>query len=251
MQDRYAGDIGDYVKIALLRFLIQEDVRRRLGVAWCRTPNEKGNEAGRYTEYLDRRPHWREKFCKDTFDKLEPIGKAARESRSVKRLEETGLLDGTRFHSEYVRARDRALWFKQVTAALKPCDLVFVDPDNGIQSEDSTDRRISNKSISLVELAALAKERPLVAYHHQTRKAGGHLKEIDDLHARLRKRGLNPLGSLRARPWSARLFIFLNFETQHEDVASQFAGRWENEVHWYPARDRAANGTLPKPPKRC
>ena len=53
MQDRYAGDIGDFGKYGLLRALCGEDLR--LGVLWYRVPDEKGNNDGRHTAYVHSR----------------------------------------------------------------------------------------------------------------------------------------------------------------------------------------------------
>lgn len=43
MQNRYVGDIGDYVKLAILRALLPG---RRLGVAWWLYPDERHNRDG-------------------------------------------------------------------------------------------------------------------------------------------------------------------------------------------------------------
>ena len=51
MQDRYAGDVGDFVKLGLLRALSPE---RRLGVAWYRFPDEDHNGDGRHISYLEQ-----------------------------------------------------------------------------------------------------------------------------------------------------------------------------------------------------
>ena len=52
MQDRYAGDVGDYVKFALLRHFATD---HRLGVAWYLYPDE-GQQQRRQTHLLfDRR----------------------------------------------------------------------------------------------------------------------------------------------------------------------------------------------------
>ena len=51
MQDRYAGDIGDFVKLGLLRAL---SPGRKLGIAWYRFPDEDHNGDGRHVGYLDR-----------------------------------------------------------------------------------------------------------------------------------------------------------------------------------------------------
>jgi hypothetical protein len=45
MQDRYAGDIGDFVKLAILRALAPG---WHLGVAWWLYPDESHNGDGRH-----------------------------------------------------------------------------------------------------------------------------------------------------------------------------------------------------------
>lgn len=54
MQDRYAGDLGDYLKFGLLRSLVPLDSPQslRLGVVWYRTLDEAHNADGRHIAYL-------------------------------------------------------------------------------------------------------------------------------------------------------------------------------------------------------
>ena len=56
MQDRYTGDIGDYVKCGLLRALAGG---RNLGVAWYLFPDEDHNSDGRHIDYLGQPDLWR------------------------------------------------------------------------------------------------------------------------------------------------------------------------------------------------
>ena len=61
MQDRYAGDLGDFLKFGLLRWLAPPGgpASPQLGVVWYLTANEKHNGDGKYITYLDpgeRRP---------------------------------------------------------------------------------------------------------------------------------------------------------------------------------------------------
>ena len=145
MQDRYAGDIGDYIKLSLLRRLAQH---RALGVAWWLTPNGQGNEDGRYTTYLQRPDDW-STLAPEVFDAMQSVVNGA---RSVAALERTGLLNGARFASERLglsrptrgsRADARRTWFEGVQRAIKDCDLIFVDPDNGIAPQGyNAERRI-------------------------------------------------------------------------------------------------------------
>ena len=55
MQDRYAGDIGDFVKLGLLRAI---SPGRRLGVAWYRFPDESHNGDGRHIGYLNQQQEY-------------------------------------------------------------------------------------------------------------------------------------------------------------------------------------------------
>ena len=47
MQNRYAGDIGDYGKLGLLRSLSRTGLR--IGVNWYLTPDEDRNGDGRHS----------------------------------------------------------------------------------------------------------------------------------------------------------------------------------------------------------
>ena len=49
VQNRYAGDIGDYLKLAILRALSRG---YRLGIAWWLYPDESHNGDGRHIGYL-------------------------------------------------------------------------------------------------------------------------------------------------------------------------------------------------------
>lgn len=239
MQDRYAGDIGDYIKLSVLRTLGKD---RALGVAWWLTPNEEGNEDGRYTIYLDRISDWRG-FDSQVFDKL---GAVARGNRSVRALQATGLLSAryaderldSRAARRGARGEQRSAWFERVLSTVEECNLVFVDPDNGIEPESfDVEAPRSNKSVRLHELCALGRDgRTLLVYHHQTRRAGGHLQEIDYLHERLRGcSGLQPNGALRARPWSARLFLLINGSKAAEEAMKTFASQLHPYCTWHPA----------------
>jgi hypothetical protein len=55
VQDRYAGDLGDFLKFGLLRWLAPpgRSASPRLGVVWYRTANETHNADGKHIDYLD------------------------------------------------------------------------------------------------------------------------------------------------------------------------------------------------------
>jgi hypothetical protein len=49
VQDRYAGDIGDFQKYALLKALSEKDLR--LAVIWYLNPDVEGNADGSFMAY--------------------------------------------------------------------------------------------------------------------------------------------------------------------------------------------------------
>ena len=190
MQHRYAGDIGDYVKLAILRALM---TGRSLGIAWWLFPNESHNSDGRHVGYLARPAEWRD-FDPDLFDHLREM--LASGVRRVDGLQDVGLLLGATFFGEVIptvgsaaeRLRARSEWFERLATRLVSCDLVFVDPDNSFETKGfSRGAAKAGKSVSLDELRMLRRPgRTLIVYHHQTRMPGGHLNELAHWGDRLR-----------------------------------------------------------------
>ena len=135
MQNRYVGDIGDYVKLAILRAL---SPGYHVGVAWWLFPDEGHNKDGRHIGYLDRPDHWRQ-FDPDLFDTLAKVVSSGQ--RDVRALEAANILPGAIFASDTKpvgksiadRPHQRRLWFATVEQTLAGADFVFVDPDNGLE----------------------------------------------------------------------------------------------------------------------
>ncbi len=136
MQNRYVADIGDYVKLAVLRQLSRG---RRLGVAWWLFRDERHNNAGGHREYLIRPDEWRH-FDRDVFDWLSRIDKE--NNRNVAALDP--FFPHALFARELVpcevrpfsqRPDERKRWLADIKLQFKDRDLIFLDPDNGIASD--------------------------------------------------------------------------------------------------------------------
>lgn len=227
MQDRYAGDIGDYVKLALLRAIAPG---RRLGIAWYLYPDEEHNTDGRHTNYLSDPDRWRT-LDPGLFDGLCEV---LAEERSVARLIGAGFVKAThstevmKFGDAPASQRDglRARWFDRALALLNECDVVFADPDNGL-TDDSPERRRQKrfaKSMPLSEAVRLADRRMAVIYHHNTRFAGGHDAEIEHWRAQL---GSDTI-AIRANAYSCRTFFVLNPTLEARDRIADFCERWRH-----------------------
>jgi hypothetical protein len=77
--------------------------------------------------------------------------------------------------------------------------------------------------------------RPLVIYHHQTRRKDGNLAELDYLAKRLKeKTKLQVSGALRASPWSPRAFFMLGADDPLIEKAVQIARTWRPHITWHP-----------------
>jgi len=135
-------------------------------------------------------------------------------------LEAADILPGAIFASMTIpvggtiaeRLDQRRQWFETVQHTLAEADLVFLDPDNGLEpAGHSPGSAKAGKSILLSELRALATPgRCLIVYHHQTRRQGGHHAEIEHWADRLRECGFTTVGALRAKPYSPRVFFLLD-----------------------------------------
>ena len=145
----------------------------------------------------------------------------------------------------------RRQWFKTVQRTLKEADLVFVDPDNGLEPGDYTPGSSkAGKSIMLTELRALKKSgRCLIVYHHHTRRQGGHHAEIEHWADRLRDCGFSTVDALRARPYSPRVFFVLDAPDDVRQRAKQVEVDWRGWITWHPDRTMAGRGPPSASPK--
>ena len=142
MQDKYAGDIGDFGKFILLRQISRMGSSQlRLGINWYLTDRtEHKSNDGRHVDYLQNKSEYRD--CDPIlYNKLRQI---VSNSRSVRALERSQILsEGTVFYSEPTPFRStnfsdrvtyRDKWFEKSLEQLRPVQILFLDPDNGIQT---------------------------------------------------------------------------------------------------------------------
>jgi len=234
MQDRYTGDIGDYVKYGLLRALAGG---RRLGVAWYLFPDEGHNDDGRHIGYLNDHGQWRG-HDPALFDVLRQI--VADDQRKVSAVEQSTILGAAKFSGEILFAPEltpamrrswRSQWFENIQTSLKECDLVFADPDNGLcEDEKFSSGKVKDwKRMPLCEAKALAQGRTAVIYHHNTRRAGGHEKEIAYWIDQLGEGTL----ALRWRAYSSRTFFVVNPAKGMSERLERFSDEWGDKAELY------------------
>lgn len=129
MKDQYYGDVNDYLKYGLLRALGSD---LRLAVCWMLTPSD-GSSDGRFVDYLQQPERWRD-HDPELFDHLKQ-SVLVRQERAVREFEASGLLPRALFYGEITpdRADARKTWFGRFAAEVGGSDLVFFDPDNGLE----------------------------------------------------------------------------------------------------------------------
>ncbi len=184
MQDRYIGDVGDFGKFGLLRLLCGQDSTSRLslGVVWYRVENESHNDDGKHWTYLLRDSKHLRSCDSELYDGLNRLlvqdGKVVNDYRNVARIESSGLLPaGTRFFSDSLsyqrvnfqdRLRAKGEWLDRALDATVHADIVFLDPDNGIECESV--KKTAKKAPKYVfwdDITAFAtRNQTVVVYHH-------------------------------------------------------------------------------------
>lgn len=128
MRDQYVGDISDYIKYALLRALAE--YRHPLGIAWYYNAEHDGRPDGRRREYLQQES-WRA-LDEDLYDKLWRLPDKA-SLRDIQDESRRILPRNTVFHDEQMPAgAGRHSWAERMYRELSACELVFLDPDNGV-----------------------------------------------------------------------------------------------------------------------
>lgn len=191
MQDRYTGDLGDFGKYGLLRALCQRDddlgPQLSLGVVWYLVPDEEGNDDGKHTRYLDPSTSDQSRFrrCDPAlYDGLWAI--IRRGSRRVSWIRQRNILpSGTvfyeiplTFHGLSVAGQDarearlahRREWLQGAVDSTNRCDVVFVDPDNGLEVGTMRHHKRGPKYVYFDELRPYVQRgQSVVVYQHISR----------------------------------------------------------------------------------
>jgi hypothetical protein len=134
VKDQYFGDINDYRKFGLLRYLAESDVQ--LVVSWMLTPDDDGPD-GSLTSYLSQPDSWIQ-FDPDLYHILRQsvIDQGERSIVVASRI----LSTRTRFVKNSLDSTpgSRAAWLASTLRESGPGKLVFLDPDNGLEVRSVT-----------------------------------------------------------------------------------------------------------------
>lgn len=246
MQNRYAGDVGDFGKFHLLRSLFNS-YDFNLKQIWYLYSDESHNSDGMYINYFEKVKN-SDIELEECFKKL-VIGK-----RSVKALEKANLINNCSYYSKYLTkdGKDclihRKKWFKNALDFSKDSDFIFVDPDNGMATKVDKE----NKEIEILGFESFSKKskagkyiffdeikrlysntRCLVIYHHLNRLLP-HNEQVTILKYELEKEFPKVI-AIKHKPYSPRVYYFvledeelyLFLKSSLNDFYKKFSHHWE------------------------
>jgi hypothetical protein len=235
MQDKYTGDIGDFGKYGLLNEICRKsNWGVRLGINWFFvTKEEKGGGDGKYIDYLrsenkDAKKYW--ECFPELYDRLKSMV-YCRRKRSIQEIEKGLILPKeTVFYSEpipyssinpFKREEDRENWFEESLTKLKNADIIFLDPDNGIQTDKVKKAQI--KAIKYVfkdeikQYYELGKS--LIIYTHRDRKPEPEYnRKLMAIREPLKT--WNGIKVLKFKRVSVRHYVFL-IQKEHQDLMEE------------------------------
>jgi hypothetical protein len=234
VQDRYAGDVGDFLKYGLLRLLCNPGGVSRLGIVWYLVNDETHNADGRHVSYLlpGNRIGRRLRPCDpDLFDAMQTVVNSG--ERTVASIEHSGALPAsTHFYSARLTRDDRAGWLRAALDRTRECDAVFLDPDNGISFGP---QRYPEKYVDIDELAQFAdRDQGIIVYQHCDRSAHVEAQARTLLQRVANAVAGDPLAAVIARRGTVRMFLLLPQPRQRDSFTAALrilqAGPWSSHL---------------------
>lgn len=166
MKNQYFGDINDFRKYGLLR-TIQRASGLGIGVCWFLTADD-GRADGGLRKYLNQPRRWRH-YDSELYDKLQRLLDTD-VRRSVSHARAWDLVSGAAYFDQLLTDSwsARLAYFEAARHVLGNCDLIFVDPDNGIEVPGTKlGASGSSKYVYWTELQAIyAAGHSILVYQH-------------------------------------------------------------------------------------
>ena len=137
MKNQYFGDINDYRKYGLLR-LLSANGNLRIGVCWMLTVPDSRTD-GKFIDYVGKEKY--SVYDSELFDALKTCLSDSR-GRCVSFADEWSMIPDAVYYPELLSDDEsqRLKYFGEFAEKCRNCDLVFFDPDNGIEIKSTPQR---------------------------------------------------------------------------------------------------------------
>ena len=228
VKHQYVGDINDYRKYALLRGLSAGGLNR-VGVCWMLTPSD-GSMDGNKLGYLEK-PQQHRHFDPELFDILNHAA-AEPDRRRLHTIEDSGAIPGAVYFNEMLpqQSDGRARYMADCKAAFANADLIFFDPDNGIEVA-SSQRGINRslKHVFLDEIEAFYSEgKSILIYQHFPQRQERSLVIASRLQQLRRVAGNAAIWSFRTAHVVFFLLVHPESPARVAIAAMETSSRWES-----------------------
>jgi len=235
MKNQYFGDINDFRKYGLLRTL-QRASSLAVGVCWFLTIDDGAGD-GELRNYLKQPGRWRH-YDPELYDKLQRFS-GAEVQRSVSRANEWELIPGAFYFDRILKDHRlaRAEYFEAARQLLRNSELLFVDPDNGIEIPSTKlGTSGSSKYVYWTELQAIYSDgQSILVYQHFPRVVRERFVPFiaDRLREELR-------GSTVVAFSTAHVVFFLVQQPKHAAALARAAReveqQWLGQIEVWPAQ---------------
>lgn len=228
MQEQNVANRHDYRKYALLRALSDEG-RNRIGICWMLRPSDGKSDPLKFA-YL-RKPARERPFDPELFDLLVQIA-AEPPQRRLHLFEASNAIPSAIFYNDILPDEDmkRQNYMAACRAALSSADLVFLDPDIGIEKPTSKRKRSDDPTqyVNVEEIRTFYNEgKSLLIYQQPPRIIPKDYADICS--ARLREIMPNaPQWIFKAGGVFFLMLINPKSTTRLADVAKSITSRWHS-----------------------
>lgn len=262
MQNRHTDDVGQFLKVALMRWLVSPSPYgqgHRLGLIWLQEPGGHHRIDGDHLAYLQPSHDAGEELRSldpVLYDRLRLM--AAQSGRPVSVRETCRALptDTVRFDrpltfdalvrdDRAARAVGRQRWFHEAMVAVSPCSLVFLDSEDDVAGSEAqqASSEQADDGVAMPEIAQLLDRGQSVVTHQLAELSQA---QPDSIKARLRDvheaLGAQPLVLVSEFGDCARLFTVIPHDRHRSDMQGRIGAlqlsRWGNEFRvyrWRPA----------------
>jgi hypothetical protein len=226
MKNQYFGDVNDYRKYGLLRILADGGYFR-IGVCWMLTADD-GRADGQFTNYLDAPHKWRY-YDPLLYDQLRNWVKIEN-IRHVRHAATGQLVPGAQYFEELLTGPvvGRRAYFEMMSQQLASADLIFFDPDNGVEVKSvPMGHRNSSKYVFWKELENTFKRgQSVLVYQHFRREERKAFvgRRVAEFQSRLRVAGVYWF-------WTPQVVYFLAAQSHHAKIfrtrLQEVEARWK------------------------
>jgi hypothetical protein len=245
MRYNFVNDIGDYAKYALLRALCasEEVLDMRLGVIWYLTVHQELNSDGRKRAHLSHKG-W-DGLDSELLGKMRSIEENLRDQSDLhlSLVEQADILPkDTVFFSDPLpntagsplkRREERASWFARAQEVVADCQLIFLDPDNGLEVRSiGSSSQLAGKYATVAEISSLLSTGAgVVFYQHGDRSPWTTQRSRirDQILSGMNQRNVT-IRSVRFRAFGSRAFFCVSSQGNITQSLNESLKKFEEHV---------------------